>query len=75
MRLAVVHHEIAPVEAAGRAELVRGPVEALVEDDAGVAERAERGGDGDATARVVDDLVPDEDLERIGPRVTVSGGP
>ena len=64
--LPVVHDEIAQTKPPRRSEVEHHRVEAAVEDDRGVAERTERDRDRGAAQLVVRDLVPDEDLERVG---------
>ena len=67
--LPVVHDEVAEAKPPRRAEVEHHRVEAAVEDDRGVAEWAERHRDRGAAQLVVRDLVPDEDLERVGARL------
>ena len=72
LRLAVPHDQIAVAQVAGRAEVVHGAIrlQAAVEGDGGVAERAERHEPRPTAEHVVDNLVPDHDLQGIGPRHT-----
>ena len=65
-RGAVVHHEIGIAQLARGAELQRHAVDAPVEDNGGVAERAIGHGHRDAADAVVDDLVPGQNAEGIG---------
>ena len=67
--LPVVHDEIGVAQLAGRAEVERAPLDPAVERDRRVAERAEGDGDGEPAEFVVDDLVPDQDLQRVGARL------
>jgi hypothetical protein len=69
--LAVIHHEVALVEFARGAEIEHRAGDSPLEDDARVAERAKRDGDGKAAHDVIDDLVPHEDLQRIGTRIVL----
>ena len=69
--LAVVHHEVAEAEVAGRPEVVQRAVHGALEDERRVAQRAEGHDDRHATQRVIGDLVPDQDGQRIGPRLAV----
>ena len=64
--LAVVHHEVGVAQLAGGAEIQHRVAHPPVVDNGRVAERAEGNGDGNAARRVVDDLVPHQDLQRIG---------
>ena len=50
----------------GHAELQHGPIYFALVDDGGVAQRAVRHRDRHAADDVVDDLVPDQDAQRIG---------
>ncbi len=65
-RLAVVHDEVGMSEPAGRAEIQQFAVKPAIERKRRVAQRAERDSDGCPSHDVVHDLMPDEDLERIG---------
>jgi hypothetical protein len=65
-RLPVVHDEVGVAQVAGRAEAQRASLHPAVERDRGVAERAERDRNRNTADDVVDDLVPDQDLERVG---------
>ena len=64
--LAVVHDQVAVIEAPGRAEVQHLVVEPTVEGDGGVAERAEGDRHRQIAELVVDDLVPGQDLDGIG---------
>ena len=63
---AVAHHEVRVAQPPGRAEVENLPSGAAVEHDCGVAQRAERDRNRHRPKRVVRDLVPDEDLDRVG---------
>ena len=64
--LPVVHDQVAVVQPPGGAEIQHLVVEAPVEGDRGVAQRAERDRHRLVAELVVDDLVPGENLDRIG---------
>ena len=69
--LAVVHHQVRVPELAGGAEIEHPVADPPVEDDGGVAQGTEGDRDRHAAYGVVGDLVPHQDLQRIGPRVAV----
>ena len=64
--LAVVHHEVGVAELAGGAEIQHRVAHPPVVDHGRVAEWAEGDRDRHTPHRVVDDLVPDQDLQWIG---------
>ena len=62
----VVHHQVRVAQLAGGTEVQHRIADPAVVDDRRIAERAEGHRDRDAPDRVVDDLVPDQNLERVG---------
>ena len=71
--LTVVHDEVGVAQVPGRSEVERPRADPSIEDERGVAERTERDSDRDAGDAVVDDLVPDQDLDRIGSHAITNG--
>jgi hypothetical protein len=66
--LTIPHDEIRVTEIARRAERQLATVDASIEDERRIAQRAERHHDRTRRDRVVHDLVPDQDLQRIRAR-------
>jgi hypothetical protein len=66
--LAVVHHEVVVAQVAGGPERQRAGADAALECHGAVAQRAVGDRDRPARDRVVDDLVPDQDLQLICPK-------
>jgi len=69
LRLPVVHDEIGVPQLAGGAEIQSRPVERPLEHQRRVAKRTIGHGNRRAADGVVDDLVPNEDSQRIGVRI------
>ena len=67
----VVHDQVAVAEQAGGSEGECGVAQAAVEGDGGVAQRAVGDEHRDAADDVVDDLVPEDDLQGVGAHVAV----
>jgi hypothetical protein len=67
--LPVVHQQIAVAQAAGGAEIQHAAMNRALEVEYAIAERTGGDDEGHATDGVVNDLVPDDDLDGIGPRV------
>ena len=65
LRLMVVHEEIALIEQTGDTERIQTPLHDSIKRDAGAAERAIGDDHGGAADRVVDDLMPIENLDRV----------
>jgi hypothetical protein len=64
--LAVVHDEIRIAQLPGGAEAQNAAAQAPIEDDRGIAQGTPGDRDRPAADRVVDDLVPDHDAQRVG---------
>jgi hypothetical protein len=67
--LAVVHDQVTEVQPPGRAEVQQAPVDSALKGNRRVTERAEGDDDRHPAHGIVSDLVPDQDLHGIGPRV------
>ena len=68
--LAVIHHKVAVAQAAGGAEVEHHVAHPPIEHDARVAQGAEGNGDRPAGNLVVDDFVPYQNGQRIGPSLS-----
>ncbi len=68
--LAIEHDQIVVPEIAGRSEIEQLTVECALEDEGRVAERTERHGHRNSADGVVDDLVPDQNLNWVDAHVT-----
>jgi hypothetical protein len=64
--LAVVHEEVAETQPPGRAEVQHATVQRALEGDGRIAQRTEGDRQRQPAHRVVDDLVPGQDLQGIG---------
>ncbi len=71
--LAIIHDQVAVAQAAGGTEVENLVVQLAVEDDAGVAERAEGYAHRQPAYLVVGNFVPHENREWIGARLAVVG--
>ena len=69
LRRAVVHHQVSLAQWAGRTKFERLQADPPVESDGGVAERTEGHRDGNTANDIVDDLMPDQDVQAVGAHV------
>src|SRR5262249_26494310 len=64
--LPVVHQQVAVAQPPGGAEIQHPPVDRSLKSNRCIAERAEGDSDRYSSDRIIDDLVPDENLDGVG---------